>query len=320
MPGPPAGSGAPGPAAGRGTPGPAAGSGSPVTDAGSVTPGPDAGIGTPAPRSEGGFPGADAGGGTQILDPAGEATEIVGPADPGAGPPAPPLARPGGGSASAGPEPGSPGRPASTRPVPGPPVREGSRPGGGVPGAVHRVGPGGPRIHDGRRRGRVRLTVLAAVVLPVIAYVAAVQVLGGDEEPQSAATPTTVTAAVATTARPPATAAATCRWSRPEVGTQARSAPLAAIRAHMGWSDPFVVDEMRAWTASDGNWRWYVKAHQEQHPSRRGRWLVGQQEDGQRLVLASAGFTTKGYAARDWRPADGQQDQLAAVAGCLAGT
>ena len=168
-------------------------------------------------------------------------------------------------------------------------------------------------VHKGgRRRGRAWLTLLAAVVLPVAAYVAAVQVLGGDEEPQVAAAPTTV--------RPPATTAATCRWTRPEVGTAARSAPLAAIRAHMGWSDRFVVDEMRSWTASDGNWRWYVKAHQESNPSRRGRWLVRQQTDGQRLVLATARFTTKGYAARDWRPADGQQDQLTGVAGCLAGT
>jgi serine/threonine-protein kinase len=310
------GSGSPAAAAGSGTPAPpATGSGPPV---------PAAGGGSPAPAVGSGSPEADAGGGTQILEPAGEATEIVGPADPGAGspgPPVPPLARPAGGPASTGPAPGPPGRPASARPVPGPPAREGNRPAGGVPGAVHRGGPSQARVHDGRRRrGRLRLTVLAAVVLPVVAYVAAVQVLGGDDEPRLAGAPTTVTATVATTARPPTTAAAACRWSRPEVGTQARSAPLAAIRAHMGWSDRFVVDEMRAWTASDGNWRWYVKAHQEQHPSRRGRWLVGQQEDGQRLVLASAGFTTKGYAARDWRLADGQQDQLAAVAGCLAGT
>ena len=156
------------------------------------------------------------------------------------------------------------------------------------------------------------LTVLAAVVLPVAAYVAGVQVLGGDEEPQVVAAPTTV--------RTLATTGTTCRWTRPEVGTPARSAPLAAIRAHMGWSDRFVVDEMRSWTASDGNWRWYVKAHQESNPSRRGRWLVRQQTDGQRLVLASARFTTKGYAARDWRPAEGQQDQLTGLAACLAGT
>ena len=247
------------------------------------------------------------GGGTQILDPAADATRISAPPDPGPepgfpAPPAPPLAH-------------LPGRPASSRSASGPPVGERNRPGEDVPGPVHRGRPGGGGavVHKGgRRRGRVWLTLLAAVVLPVAAYVAAVQVLDGDEEPQVAAAPTT--------ARPPATAVATCRWTRPEVGTAARSAPLAAIRAHMGWSDRFVVDEMRSWTAPDGNWRWYVKAHQESNPSRRGRWLVRQQEDGQRLVLATAEFTTKGYSARDWRPAPGQRAELTGLAACLAGT
>jgi serine/threonine protein kinase len=267
---------------------------------------------TPAAAGGGSAVPDPTGGGTQILDPAADATQISAPADPGPepgfpepgfpAPPAPPLARP-------------PGRPASAQSASGPPVGERNRPGEDVPGPVHRDRPdgGGAVVHKGgRRRGRVWLTLLAAVVLPVAAYVAAVQVLDGDEEPQVAAAPTTV--------RPPATAVATCRWTRPEVGTAARSAPLAAIRAHMGWSDRFVVDEMRSWTASDGNWRWYVKAHQVGNPSRRGRWLVRQQTDGQRLVLATARFTTKGYAARDWRPADGQQDQLTGMAGCLAGT
>jgi serine/threonine protein kinase len=227
-------------------------------------------------------------GGTQILDPAADATRRSAAADPGPGPglPAPPV-------------------PPLARPASGPPMG----------GSVHmgRPGGGGTAVHKGgRRRGRVWLTVLAAVVLPVAAYVVAVQLLGDDGEPRVAAAPTTVP--------PPATGGPTCRWTRPEVGTQARNAPLAAIRAHMGWSDRFVVEEMRSWTASDGDLRWYVKARQEGNPSRRGRWLVGQQADGQRLVLATAGFTTKGYAARDWRPADGQQDQLTGVAGCLAGT
>jgi serine/threonine protein kinase len=163
-----------------------------------------------------------------------------------------------------------------------------------------------------RSRGRRWLTLAAAVVLPVGAYLAAVEVIGRTKEPQVAATPTTV--------RQASPKPATCRWTRPEVGSPARSAPLAAIRAHMGWTDRFVVDEMRSWTGSDGNWRWYVKAHQEGTPSRRGRWLVGQQEDGQRLVLATAGFTTKGYSARDWRPAPGQGAQLPGLAACLAGT
>jgi len=204
--------------------------------------------------------------------------------------------------------PGGPGRPVTTRPVAGPPEGEPSRLAGTVPGAVHRPRPGG----RAPRRARWWLTLAAAVVLPVGAYLAAVEVFNRAGEPQVAASPTTVRQA---TPKP-----ATCRWSRPEVGTPARSAPLAAIRAHMGWTDRFVVDEMRTWTGSDGNWRWYVKAHQESDPSRRGRWLVRQQDDGQRLVLATAGYTTKGYATRDWQPAPGQRTQLTGLAPCLAGT
>jgi hypothetical protein len=88
----------------------------------------------------------------------------------------------------------------------------------------------------------------------------------------------------------------------------------------MGWSDRFVVEEMRSWTGSDGNRRWYVKAHQVTTPSRRGRWLVEQQADGQRLVVATAPFASSGYAARDWRAPDGERARLTGVAGCLAGT
>ena len=181
-----------------------------------------------------------------------------------------------------------------------------------VPGAVHSPPPVDPVRGKGRRRGRWWLTLAAAVVLPVGAYLAAVNLVGATGDPQVAAPPTTLGQA--------APEPATCRWTRPEVGTPARSAPLAAIRAHMGWTDRFVVDEMRTWTGPDGNWRWYVKAHQERRPSRRGRWLVGQQEDGQRLVLATAAFTTKGYSARDWHPAPGQQARPSGLAPCLAGT
>jgi hypothetical protein len=150
------------------------------------------------------------------------------------------------------------------------------------------------------------------VVLPVGAYLAAVGLVGKPREPQVAATPATPTQA--------GPKPATCRWNQPKVGTPARSAPLAAIRAHMGWTDRFVVDEMRSWTSSDGNWHWYVKAHQERDPSRRGRWLVRQQEDGQRQVLATAEFTTKGSATDDWHPTPGQRADLTALAACLAGT
>jgi len=189
------------------------------------------------------------------------------------------------------------------------PVRdEAAAPAGAVPGAVHSPPPA-DHVPAKGRRGRWWLTLAAAVVLPVGAYLAAVDLVGGPRNPQ-------VDAATTTLPQKPAT----CRWNRPKVGTPARSAPLAAIRAHMGWTDRFVVDEMRSWTSSDGNWHWYVKAHQERNPSRRGRWLVGQQEDGQRLVLATAEFTTKGYATRDWHPAPGQGADLTGLAACLAGS
>ena len=183
-----------------------------------------------------------------------------------------------------------------------------------VAGAVPEAASSPPPADGARgkgRRGRWWLTLAAAVVLPVGAYLASVNLVGATGDPEVAA-PTTLGQA--------APEPATCRWTRPEVGTPARSAPLDAIRAHMGWTDRFVVDEMRSWTGPDGNWRWYVKAHQERSPSRRGRWLVGQQDDGQRLVLATAAFTTKGFSARDWHPAPGQPAQPASLAPCLAGT
>jgi tRNA A-37 threonylcarbamoyl transferase component Bud32 len=180
-----------------------------------------------------------------------------------------------------------------------------------VPAAAYSPPPA-DRVRGKGRRGRWWLTLAAAVVLPVGAYFAAVNLVGATGAPKVAGTPTTL--------RQAAPEPATCRWTRPEVGTQARSAPLAAIRAHMGWTDRFVVDEMRSWTGSDGNWRWYVKAHQERNPSRRGRWLVGQQKDGQRLVLATASFTTTGYSPRDWHPAPGQPAKPTGLAPCLAGT
>jgi serine/threonine protein kinase len=247
----------------------------------------------------------DPGATTEVSDP-GAATELATPAPPDPPPPGPPLAR----------TPRPPGAPGPDPPPPGPPVGERRPPRGDGPAAVHSPGrPGRPgTVYRGdRRRGRWWLTALAAVVLPVGVYFAAVEVFGAMREPQ--------VDAASTTARPPPPAgSATCRWSRPEVGTEARTAPLAAIRAHMGWSDRFVVQEMRTWTGSDGNWRWYVKAHQESTPSRRGRWLVGQQPDGQRLVLATAPFRTKGYAARDWSAPDGARARLPGVARCLAGT
>jgi tRNA A-37 threonylcarbamoyl transferase component Bud32 len=203
------------------------------------------------------------------------------------------------------------GDPAAATQALSPVLGEATAPAGAVPGAVHSPPPAGHGRGKGRR-GRWWLMLAAAVVLPVGAYLAAVDLVGGPRDPQVAVTPTTLPEGAPTPL--------TCRWTEPEVGTPARSAPLAAIRAHMGWTDRFVVEEMRSWTGSDGSWHWYVKAHQERDPSRRGRWLVRQQEDGQRLVLATAEFTSKGYATRDWHAAPGQRADLSGLAACLAGT
>jgi tRNA A-37 threonylcarbamoyl transferase component Bud32 len=206
------------------------------------------------------------------------------------------------------PQPPPAGRPDRARPASGPPEGEPSGPGGGVPTAVHRG--------DGARPpGRRWLLGVAAIVLPVAAYFATTQFLTKDR-PRVVAAPETT---VAATTRPPARSRCPGGFTRPEVGTAARTAPLAAIRAQMGWSEQFYVDEMRTWRGSDGQRLWYVKAHQQGNPSRRGRWLVGQQEDGQRLVLASAEFDTKGYAERDWEVTEGREAP-SGVAGCLAGT
>jgi serine/threonine protein kinase len=175
----------------------------------------------------------------------------------------------------------------------------------------------------GRRRGRRWATALAAIVLPVAAYLAAVELLGGGRGPEVGAAPDQAgVAASPTTARRPGPARPSCPggWTRPAVGTPARTAPLAAIRAQMGWTDRFVVEELRRFSGPGGLKRWYVKAHQETAPSRRGRWLVQEDQDGQRRVLAMAGFDTRGYEAADWRVPEGQGEPPGGLAGCLAGT
>ena len=241
------------------------------------------------------------------------------PAAAGAGspPPAPPL-----------------GRPARTpeylRPASGPPEGERSPVESGMPRAVHRGdgggsggGDGGPdrgggdgrERGGGRQRGRGWLVVLAAVVLPAGAYFATVQVLSQDQQVGIAPEVTVVETAPPATARPKCPGGITT----PETSTPARTAPLNAIRAHTGWNDAFLVNEMRAWRTSDGQRRWYVKARQRDDQSRNGRWLVGQEPGGQAQVLASAAFDTEGYVASDWDAADGQKVPTG-VAGCLTDT
>jgi hypothetical protein len=160
------------------------------------------------------------------------------------------------------------------------------------------------------------LVVAAAIVLPVGAYFGAAQLLA-QNEPRVAAAPRTTVAA----GRPPTTNPPKCpsRYTRPEVGDPNRRAPLAAIRAHMGWSQQFYIDEIRTWRTSGGERRWYVKARQEHDQSLRGRWLVEQTGDDPPVVMASAPFSTRGYVAKDWKVADGQTAPTD-VAGCLTNT
>jgi serine/threonine protein kinase len=198
----------------------------------------------------------------------------------------PPRPPPGAASASA--------APTGTEPAPAPSA------------AVHRGDGGG-------RRGRWWLLAVAAIVLPAAAYFGTT--LLSEERPPVGDPPATTVDAT----RPPGEATCPGGFTRPAVGTPTRTAPLDAIRVHMGWSDQFVVDEMRVWRASNGERQWYVKARQEGDRSRQGRWLVGQEPEAQPRVLATAAFDTEGYKASDWDVADGQEAPTG-LAGCLAGT
>jgi hypothetical protein len=155
---------------------------------------------------------------------------------------------------------------------------------------------------------------VAAIALPVAAYLGATQLLS-DEEPQVVAAPETTVAVTS----PPGGTKCPSAIARPKPSTPTRTAPLDVIREHEGWTDAFVVREMRTWRASDGQRQWYVKAYQEDEQSRRGRWLVGQGPEAQPRVLASAGYGTRGYKASDWEAADGQEAPTG-IAGCLTGT
>jgi Protein kinase domain len=216
--------------------------------------------------------------------------------------------------------------PAAAGSTPGPAVDPAAQtriePGGGVPAAVPwdpaAAHGGDPAAVNGggggRRRGRRGLVAVAAIVLPVAAYFGAIQLLS-NEEPQVGAAPETTVAVTS----PPGGTKCPSAIARPKPSTPTRTAPLDAIREHEGWTDAFVVREMRTWRASDGQRQWYVKAYQENEQSRRGRWLVGQEPEAQPRVVASAGYGTRGYKASDWEVADGQEAPTG-IAGCLTGT
>jgi tRNA A-37 threonylcarbamoyl transferase component Bud32 len=180
--------------------------------------------------------------------------------------------------------------------------------------------PGRPAIRPARRApGQRWLTVLALVLVPVLAYLAAVQVFARARPEGSEPSPplrADVTPGPTGGTRP------TCAggWIEPQVGTPPRQAPLNAIRAQRGWTGTFRVPEMRYFTGPDEVERWYVKAYQEDDPSLRGRWLVEEQRDGERRVVAEAPYDTRGYRPADWRAvSSGYRGLPAAAAGCLAG-
>jgi len=196
---------------------------------------------------------------------------------------------------------------ARTEPVaarPAPPVAEPPTPSQGRPGQ-----PGTPRSG-----GRRWLTVLALLLLPVIAYLAAVQLMarstGSRPPPGTHDVPATT-----------AGTASVCAWTEPAVGTPDRVAPLDAARARLRVSGQFAGVDMRLFTGPDGSKRWYVKAYQQDDRSLRGRWLVEEQPDEAPRVVAEAPYDTRGYRPADWRAVGGGlRGPPAAIAGCLAGT
>jgi serine/threonine protein kinase len=170
-----------------------------------------------------------------------------------------------------------------------------------------------------RPGGRRWLIVLAVVLLPVVAFVAALQVFAWVKSDGSESPPARAGVAPGATGEEQTTCAG--GWVEPEPGTPPRQAPLDAIRARQGIDGRFAGVDMRLFTGPDGVKRWYVKAYQEDNPSMRGRWLVAEQGSGEQRVVAEAPYETRGYRSSDWRPVDGASRGLpAASAGCLAGT
>jgi hypothetical protein len=173
--------------------------------------------------------------------------------------------------------------------------------------------PGPPGRPGGRRSGGRRwLTVLALLLVPVAAYLAAVQLMsrtGSQPPPGTQDVPATTGGTTA------------CAWTEPAVGTPDRVAPLDAMRARLGVSGQFAGVDMRMFTGPGGLKRWYVKAYQQDDRSLRGRWLVDEQPDGAPQVVAEAPYQTRGYRRADWRAVGGGlRGPPAALAGCLAGT
>jgi Protein kinase domain len=164
-----------------------------------------------------------------------------------------------------------------------------------------------------RGGGRRWLGVLALLLVPAVAYLAAVRLMArtGSRPP-----PTTTSAPPATTG-----GAAACAWTRPAAGTQDRVQPLDAMRAKLRVSGQFAGVDMRLFAGPGGMKRWYVKAFLQDDRAVRGRWLVDEQPDAPPRVVAEAPYDTRGYRRADWRAVgDGVRGPPAALAACLAGT
>ena len=182
------------------------------------------------------------------------------------------------------------------------------------PGAPPPAAPQGPPERPGAPRagGRRWLAVLALLLVPAVAYLAAVQLMArtGSQPPPS------TQKAPATTREP-----ATCTWTQPAAGTQDRVAPLDAMRAKLRVSGQFAGVDMRLFTGPGGLKRWYVKAYQQDNRKVQGRWLVDEQPNEPPRVVAEADYDTRGYRRADWRAAGGGvRGPPAVLVACLAGT
>lgn len=109
----------------------------------------------------------------------------------------------------------------------------------------------------------------------------------------------------------PATAKCVNGWITPQPGTKPRTYPLDIIRFQMGVEGLFVVEDIRYFTGPDVPWiiephyevvrRWYVKAHLQDDPSFRGRWLIERRSKTVVGIAAVAPYDTTGYRSPDWR-------------------
>jgi hypothetical protein len=120
-------------------------------------------------------------------------------------------------------------------------------------------------------------------------------------------------------------------WTTPAPGTAVRREPLDVIRAQMGVTGEFQIDEMRYFTGPEVPWiieprpplveRWYVKAQLVDDPTFRARWLVEKRSPTTEGIAAVAPFDTTGYRSPDWRGfvGEGEPRTIEGLPGSWAG-